>query len=411
MAGKRSNGEGSITYDKRRKRYRAKVTIGWEENEETGRSKQIVKTLGSNYKTKGEATAALAEYLKTPYDLNNKDITFSQLYELWFPRFVEKHESQRYHVKSAYKYCSSLYNKKVREITIVDMKDCIYKGTATCVRGKYKGEQRPSSPSTKEYMKMFFNNIFAFALESRIIDRNYAKDFSLDKEISAERENNRKIKNPFTQKEIDKLWKSADIIPFADMILYACYSGWRPTELIKLRVKNVHLEEGYIEGGIKTDAGKNRLVPIHHEIKHIVEKYYNEAIELKSEYLFNDKRLKGGKKTTELSRDQYLSRFNKVMNMLNFGLDMTPHCTRHTFVTYGKKSKIDEYILKRITGHKIYDVTEHVYTHREIEELKEEMNKIIFAEKSIDKKSIELKDDKDKELYEMYLKLKEKFED
>ena len=34
MAGRRSNGEGSISYDSRRKRYRAKVTIGWELNPE-----------------------------------------------------------------------------------------------------------------------------------------------------------------------------------------------------------------------------------------------------------------------------------------------------------------------------------------------------------------------------------------
>ena len=74
MAGKRANGEGSISYDSRRKRYRAKITVGWELNEETGRTKQIVKTLGSNFKTKGEASAALSEYLKNPYDINNKDI-------------------------------------------------------------------------------------------------------------------------------------------------------------------------------------------------------------------------------------------------------------------------------------------------------------------------------------------------
>ena len=76
MAGKRSNGEGSISYDRRRKRYRAKVTIGWELNEKTGRTKQIVKTIGSNYKTKGEASRALSDYLKNPYNLNDKDITF-----------------------------------------------------------------------------------------------------------------------------------------------------------------------------------------------------------------------------------------------------------------------------------------------------------------------------------------------
>ena len=81
MAGKRSNGEGSISYDSRRKRYRAKVTIGWEIDEKTGKSKQIVKNIGSNFKTKGEAARALANYLDNPYDLDSKNITFSQLYE------------------------------------------------------------------------------------------------------------------------------------------------------------------------------------------------------------------------------------------------------------------------------------------------------------------------------------------
>ena len=106
MAGKRGRGEGSVTYDRRRKRYRARVTIGWETNEETGRTKQIVKTLGSNYKTKGEATSALAEYLKNPYDLNNKDITFEQLYKKWFDEYIDtdEHESIKYRVKAAYRY-------------------------------------------------------------------------------------------------------------------------------------------------------------------------------------------------------------------------------------------------------------------------------------------------------------------
>ena len=53
-----------------------------------------------------------------------------------------------------------------------------------------------------------------------------------------------------------------------------------------------------------------------------------------------------------------------------------PHETRHTFITKAKKAGMDEYILKRIVGHAINDITESTYTHREIEELKEEMLKI-----------------------------------
>ena len=373
MAGSRSRGEGSITYDKRRKRYRARVTVGWELNEETGRSKQIIKTIGSNYKTKGEASAALSEYLRNPFDLNNKDITFSNLYENWFEEFIKDHESHRYRIKAAYKYCSLLYNKKFREISIRDMKNCIDKGTIVVDRGKYKGEERTASPSTKESIKYLFNHMFAYAIEARIVDRNYAKEFTLDKKVFEEKEQNHKEKIPFSDKELDKLWKSIEFVPFADMIIYACYSGWRPGEIIKLKVEDVDLDNGFIKGGIKTTAGKNRIVPIHPLVKSIIEKYYNEAIEVGSEYLFNDITKKTG---IGLSRDQYLSRFNKVITQLNFRKEITPHYTRHTFVTRAKKANMNEYILKLIIGHDIGDLTEHVYTHRELDELKKEIRKI-----------------------------------
>ena len=373
MAGSRSRGEGSITYDKRRKRYRARVTVGWELNEETGRSKQIIKTIGSNYKTKGEASAALAEYLRNPFDLNNKDITFSNLYENWFEEFIKDHESHRYRIKAAYKYCSLLYNRKFREISIRDMKNCIDKGTIIIDRGKYKGEERTASPSTKESIKYLFNHMFAYAIEARIIDRNYAKEFTLDKKVFEEKEQNHKEKIPFSDKELDKLWKSIEFVPFADMIIYGCYSGWRPGEIIKLKVEDVDLDNGFIKGGIKTTAGKNRIVPIHPLVKSIIEKYYKEAIEVGSEYLFNDATKKTG---IGLSRDQYLSRFNKVITQLNFRKEITPHYTRHTFVTRAKKANMNEYILKLIIGHDIGDLTEHVYTHRELDELKKEIRKI-----------------------------------
>ena len=377
MAGKRGRGEGSVTYDKRRKRYRARVTIGWETNEETGRTKQIVKTLGSNYKTKGEATSALAEYLKNPYDLNNKDITFEQLYKKWFDEYIDtdEHESIKYRVKAAYRYCSLIYKKKFREITIIDMKDCIYKGTATCVRGKYKGEQRLASPQSKEIIKYLFNHIYDYALEARLVERNYAREFTLDKKVFQEKEKNYKSKVPFSKEEIDKLWKSIEFVPFADMIVYACYSGWRPTELIKLKIKDVDLKNGFIKGGMKTSAGKNRLVPIHPLVSSIVEKYYKEAKSVGSDYLFNDVNNKFG---IGLSYDQYLSRFNKVMNALHFRTEITPHYTRHTFITKAKSREVNmnEYVLKIIVGHDVGDLTEHVYTHRELNDLKEEMDKI-----------------------------------
>ena len=103
-----------------------------------------------------------------------------------------------------------------------------------------------------------------------------------------------------------------------------------------------------------------------------MEKYYNEAKEVGSEYLFNDTTKKKG---LGLSYDQYLSRFNNVMATLKFSKEITPHYTRHTFISKAKSRSVNmnEYILKRIVGHRIGDITEYVYTHRDLEDLKDEM--------------------------------------
>ncbi|WP_157844147.1 hypothetical protein [Candidatus Stoquefichus sp. SB1] len=54
------------------------------------------------------------------------------------------------------------------------------------------------------------------------------------------------------------------------------------------------------------------------------------------------------------------------------------HETRHIFISQVKKRQINDYILKIIIGYEIRDVTERIYTHRTIEELRKEMIKIKF---------------------------------
>ena len=49
---------------------------------------------------------------------------------------------------------------------------------------------------------------------------------------------------------------------------------------------------------------------------------------------------------------------------------------RKHFVTMAKKYGVDEYAIKYMVGHKISDITEKVYTQREFEWLKDEIEKI-----------------------------------
>jgi integrase len=120
-------------------------------------------------------------------------------------------------------------------------------------------------------------------------------------------------------------------------------------------------------GGIKTDAGRNRYVPIHPLILPLIEARYNTH----NEYLFNDE---DGQQGTSMTYDKYRKRFTKVMTRLKF--IHHPQETRHTFITKAKEANIDEYMLKLIVGHAIHDITEKVYTHRTMEQLQKEIIKI-----------------------------------
>ncbi|WMI80586.1 tyrosine-type recombinase/integrase [Anaerotignum sp. MB30-C6] len=53
-----------------------------------------------------------------------------------------------------------------------------------------------------------------------------------------------------------------------------------------------------------------------------------------------------------------------------------PHDTRHTCVSLLTAAKADERFIQKIVGHKGQNVTRVVYTHLEIQELIEEIDKI-----------------------------------
>jgi len=161
-----------------------------------------------------------------------------------------------------------------------------------------------------------------------------------------------------------------------DTLLIQCYSGWRPQELGLLELKDVDLENWVFSGGMKTDAGMGRVVPIHSRIRHLVERKYKEAQELGSLYLFNHTDPNARSKSTALTYARYQKGFGMIRDELKLNPEHRPHDGRKHFVTMAKKYELDEYAIKYMVGHKISDITEKVYTKREFEWLKEEMEKI-----------------------------------
>lgn len=261
---------------------------------------------------------------------------------------------------------------RVMDVRARHVKGCMEEGVAV-VRGK---EQRPTA-TMKNKIKSLFNLMLDYAVEYELVDRNYSRTFKLTDELIKEIQTVEKSHIPFTDDEMGLLWENLGKKNGVDILLIQCYSGWRPQELGLLELKDVDLENGTFQGGMKTDAGTDRVVPIHSKIRPLVEAKYKEAAELNSPYLLNWVAPNSRKKKNiRLTYARYQKAFERIRDELSLNPNHRPHDGRTHFVTSAKRYGVDEYAIKYMVGHKISDITEKVYTKREFEWLKEEIEKI-----------------------------------
>ena len=360
------NGFGQISYLKNRRLrnpWRAMVTVG--KTPEGRPICAILKPYGY-FKSYNDAYTALVEYHRNPYDAES-DITMQELYEKWSEQHFKElaNMSTSRAIKSAWNYSSTIADMKVKDVRIRHLRACIEEA-------EYRG--KVATPTIKKNMKSNFNCMFDLAVELEITDHNYARQFTL-KGNKKNIEKNKKPHVAFTDEEVKILWENM-LVPFADIVLIQCYSGWRPKELGDLLLENIDLVNYTFTGGSKTEAGENRTVPIHTAIIPLVEKRYREALAVGSPYLLNCIDNITKRDDTRFDYDRMRPRFADMLKTLGLNEDHKLHDGRKTFTTLCKNADVNEYAIKRMVGHHIGDITEKVYTDRPKEWLRLEIEKI-----------------------------------
>lgn len=144
------------------------------------------------------------------------------------------------------------------------------------------------------------------------------------------------------------------------MILIMCYSGFRISEY---KMLEINLEKKYFCGGVKTAAGKNRIVPIHSAIFPFVK----------------ERIARYGKLLPCNVSDYRISHFYPTLDTLHIRekYNHTPHDCRHTFSKLCERYDVRENDRKRMLGHSFQnDITNTVYGHRDLEDLRVEIEKI-----------------------------------
>ncbi len=298
---------------------------------QTGKQKPIGYTT-----TREEGLILLAQYNKQPWDIDTNKITLQQLYDLWLEKRITKLGiSNQKVLKAAYNHCKIFANMRYNTIKSYQMQDCI--------------DSCGLSYATQNAIKSLWGHLDKFAMELDIITKCYS-DLLISSPIPETK------KQIFTDDEIALLWENQSI-PWVDSILFLLYTGFRISEMLDLKIDNIDMTAQTITGGTKTEAGKNRIVPIHSKILHIVQHRIEQS---QNGYLFEN----NGKKLTTY----YRHFFNNIMSQFN--MNHTVHECRHTFRSRLDSAGANKVCIDRMMGHKSTNTGERIYTHKTIEELK-----------------------------------------
>lgn len=358
---KNPNGYGGVTKlpGNRRRPYRARVTVGWSEREGQ-RPLQNYATIGY-YATRTEAMMALAQYNRSPYDTDDRRMTFREVYLQWSPDYFLKYPSTRKVMSCAMVFCRSIWEVPLRDLRVTQLQNVI--------------TRMDRSRGYQSKVRSLMHMIYRWGLGRNIVDRDWSQFVELTAEAV---DTPRRV---FTPEEIDTLWRlwrsGADVpgeaprfrgLGLLGSVLLLLYTGLRVGELLTLKKEDVDMERRCINlRGTKTRAARRR-VPLHREIIPVMAALLSRAGE---QSVLTDR---AGDPMTYASYKY--GWFDRVTAALGF--PHTPHDTRHTFVSALDTAGVRPGALRFIVGHSQRDVTDR-YTHKDLPELIREVDKVAYT--------------------------------
>lgn len=265
-------------------------------------------------------------------------MTFAQVYDLWSQEhYPEITQAGILSYKRAYDIFEPLHGRKFRDLRLSDYQPII---------DSYA--QKGYTYSTLSKYKQLVTQMSRWAIREEILTTNYASYIRLPKEQAPEKET-------FSQEEINLL--EEDGSEASMIILMLIYTGMRIGELFSLPVKDCH--GPYVVGGEKTEAGRDRVIPIRPEGRRYFDHFLAKAT--------GDLLLSGycGHKTAKGYREHD---YYPLLDRLGIARK-TPHCARHTYASWAVSVGMRPETLQRILGHASYSTTAEVYVHQCPEDL------------------------------------------
>ena len=315
----RGNGTGTI-YKLPNGKYKVEVVLGY--YMDNGKKKKRRRT--KVYEKKKDALADIPT-LKNAQE-QKKSPTLYDLYELYTrtKKFDRLSKSQRDKMGFAWNRLKPIQLVKISELTIETMQQTIDDSAKTYYPARD--------------MKVLLSHLYTIAIQRGDESQNRAEYVELPDAPTAKRQ-------VFTETDLAKLWDdyngqcpsgTVEAHEFTGYILMMIYTGMRVGELYRLEMSSFHIDKHYIIGGEKTEAGRDREIPIGESILPVIKHFYDAGVfPLKNIWKFYDD-------------------FNDTLKRLRIRALPAQTC-RHTYFTMMAHNKVHPALIAAMGGHAQYE--------------------------------------------------------
>ena len=286
----------------------------------------VVYSVVGYYATYDEAVDALQQIRQSP--------TLINVYEMWLPSHAKSVSTNTLNnYGSAFAHLVSIHDVAMHDITYLQLQS-IVDDMLNC----------GLSYSSCKKVRTLISQLFGYAIINGWCTTNYAKFLNLG------HNNPVRPHKPFTTQAINRLWRLGS--PLHDIPLILLYTGMRASELINLKARDINRKQRTIRiTSAKTKSGI-RTIPIHDRIWAIIER------RLDAVYVIQECRT-----YSSLSKE-----FDKAMKAINS--KHTTHDCRHTFATRLDNEGANYNAKRLLLGHASGNVTDGVYTHKSLSQLR-----------------------------------------
>ena len=219
---------------------------------------------------------------------------------------------------------------------------------------------KPSSQSRKISAIKSFHK---FLMKEKYVTSNVAATVDLPKQV-------KKLPTVLSIKEVDMLLDTLNTETLLEtrnkaMIELAYASGLRVSELVGLKLSDLHLDAGFVQ--IHGKGNKERIVPVGEiaidSLNFYLENARSQLIKKHTDCVFIN-----GRDGNQMTRQAFFLIIKDKVKQAGIKKEISPHKLRHSFASHLLKNGVDLRLIQELLGHEDISTTER-YTHLQNEDM------------------------------------------